>query len=61
MMVRPRQELGDLIRAKAQEAGMSITDFIANSMAETLGRPELAPEETRTNKSQRELPLPRTA
>lgn len=61
LMIRPRQELGDLIRAQAESAGMSISDYVAAAMAQTLERPELAPETSTQNKSQGELPLPRTA
>lgn len=61
IMIRPRQTLGDLIRQHADEAGMSITDFVATAMAEKLGRPELAPEDTSRNRQQGVLPLADTA
>lgn len=57
IMIRPRQSLGELIRAQADEAGMTITDFVSTAMAEKLGHPELAPEDTTRNTAQEVLPL----
>lgn len=61
IMIRPRQSLGELIRAQADDAGMTITDFVATHMADALGRPDLAPEEPTRSKAQEVLPLADTA
>jgi len=61
LMIRPRQELGELIRAQAEAEGMSISDYVAAAMARALERPELAPEDPTDNKRQGELPLSKTA
>lgn len=42
-MIRPRRTLGELIRMQADEAGMTITDFVSTHMADVLGHPDLAP------------------
>lgn len=60
IMIRPRLPLGELIREQAEEAGMTITDFVATHMAESLGRPELAPEVI-VPRNQEVLPLASTA
>lgn len=53
MVTRPDRAVGDEVRRRAAEAGLSISEFIARALAIEVGRPDLAPQPRRD----RELPM----
>jgi len=55
MMIRPASALGERVRDAADEAGMTITDYVSTILAREHGCPELAPNARPTD--QTELPL----
>lgn len=59
MMVRPARPLGDLVRARAEQAGLTISDYVATVLAEVHDLPQYAPQ--RSSRQQEELPLSRSA
>ncbi len=59
IITRPVRPLGDVIRARADEAGLSISDYVATVLANAHGMPEAAP--TRPAVQQEVLPLGKTA
>lgn len=60
LVTRPLRALGDVVRARADDAGMSISEYVATVLATTHGLPELAPTAIHTC-GQTELPLTRSA
>ncbi len=60
IITRPMRPLGDVVRAKADEAGMTISEYVAKILAEVHGMPQYAPV-TSAPSDQRELPLGMTA
>ena len=61
MMIRPARELGDIVRQAAEDADMTITDFVANILACELNRPDLSPTVVKNSTNQKELPLAKSA
>ena len=55
ILTRPSVELGEVVRAAADDSGMSISEYVAKVLAEAHGLPELAPQPHPTN--QGELPI----
>ncbi|MCZ4581575.1 MULTISPECIES: hypothetical protein [Mycobacteriales] len=47
MNMRQRPEIKDLARTGAQEAGVSLADWVAAAIAEKAGKPEMAPASIR--------------
>ena len=43
MVTRPPRAVGDAIRRRADETGLSISEYIAHVLANDVGRPDLAP------------------
>jgi hypothetical protein len=60
LVTRPARAVGDVVRARADEAGLSISEYVAAVLADTHGLPELAPTAIHTS-GQTELPLSRSA
>jgi hypothetical protein len=56
---RPSRVVGDLIRQRADEAGLSISDYVANVLARAHGLPEPVP--VNGSRDQEVLPLGRIA
>ena len=59
-LTRPPRALGDLIRASADDADLSYSEYIAVLLAHAHGRPDLAPASL-PPRLQEELPLQNTA
>ncbi len=57
---RPSRIVADLVRQRAAEAGLSISDYVAKVLAEVHGVPEAGPQ-LPANTSQEVLPLGKTA
>jgi hypothetical protein len=57
---RVARPVGDIIRARADEAGMTITDYVATVLSRAHGMPEFAPAPSATP-AQEVLPLGKTA
>lgn len=57
---RPNRVVADLVRQRADEAGLSISDYVAKVLAEVHGVPEAGPQLPK-DLSQEVLPLGRTA
>ena len=60
LVTRPARVIGDAVRARADEAGLTISEYIATVLANVHALPEYAPK-ARTPSSQEELPLSRSA
>lgn len=60
-LTRPPRALGDVIRARADEADLSYSEYIATLLAHAHGMPELAPAVLPPSQAQEELPLMRSA
>ena len=61
ILIRTPLELGELVRDLAEEAGMSITDYVTAILARELDRPDLSPIIAPGDKNQKELPLAKSA
>jgi hypothetical protein len=59
IVTRPSRVVGDLVRQRADEAGLSISDYVANVLARAHGLPEPVPN--LRDLEQGVLPLGRTA
>lgn len=59
MMIRPHQDVGRAVRARAQEAGYTVSGYVSALLAADVGLPALAPPpDGPPNKTQHEeLPL----
>ena len=57
---RPSRVVADLVRQRADEAGLSISDYVAKVLAEVHGGPEAGPQ-LPANTNQEVLPLGKTA
>jgi len=44
MVTRPARQVGDEVRRRADESGLSISEFIARTLAIEVGLPNLAPQ-----------------
>jgi hypothetical protein len=44
MVTRPARQVGDEVRRRADESGLSISEFIARTLAIEVGLPDLAPQ-----------------
>lgn len=53
MVTRPARAVGDEVRQRADRAGLSISEFIARTLAIEVGLPDLAPQP----RSEQELPM----
>lgn len=60
IITRPARPLGNVVRARADEAGMTISEYVAMVLANAHGMPEWAPPRSATHE-QEVLPLGRTA
>ncbi len=58
IITRPLRPLGDVVRARADEAGLSISDYVATVLANAHGVPQYAPVASPQNE---ELPLQRVS
>jgi hypothetical protein len=56
LVTRPARPLGDVVRARADEAGLTISEYVAVVLAHAHGMPEHAPA-TLGARPQTELPL----
>ena len=54
-MTKPARPVGDALRARAKELGMTYGDYIAGVLARDLGLPEFAPQDPHANDE--ELPI----
>ncbi|MFC3690452.1 hypothetical protein [Aquipuribacter hungaricus] len=59
LVTRPARAVGDVVRARADEQGLTISEYIATVLAEVHNMPQHAPRPAR--EPQEELPLSRTA
>jgi hypothetical protein len=57
---RLARPLGNVVRARADEAGLTINDYVATALAHLHGMPEFAPAPSATTE-QEVLPLGKTA
>lgn len=59
MMIRPHEDIGRVVRARAHEAGYSVSGYVSAVLAREVGLPDLAPEPDHTpaDKQREELPL----
>ena len=59
MMIRPHEEIGRVVRARAAEAGYSVTGYVSALLANEVGLPHLAPapDGPPAEKQREELPL----
>lgn len=53
MVTRPARPVGDEVRRRAEQADLSISEYIARTLAIEVGLPDLAPQPRRDQ----ELPL----
>ncbi len=53
MVTRPDRAVGDAVRRRAEETGLSISEYIARALAIDVGLPDLAP----TVRIDQELPM----
>ena len=60
IVTRPARPLGNVVRARADEAGMTISEYVAMVLARAHGMPEFAPAPSATTE-QGVLPLGKTA
>jgi hypothetical protein len=60
IVTRPARPLGNVVRARADEAGMTISEYVAMVLARAHGMPEFAPAPSATAE-QEVLPLGKTA
>jgi hypothetical protein len=60
IITRPARPLGNVVRARADEAGMTISEYVAMVLARAHGMPEYAPVPS-TSMEQGVLPLNKTA
>jgi hypothetical protein len=60
IVTRPARPLGNVVRARADEAGMTISEYVAMVLARAHGMPEFAPASSATT-AQEVLPLDKTA
>jgi hypothetical protein len=60
IITRPARPLGNVVRARADEAGMTISEYVAMVLANAHGLPEYAPAPSTTH-DQGVLPLSKTA
>jgi hypothetical protein len=60
IVTRPARPLGNVVRARADEAGITISEYVAMVLARAHGMPEFAPVPSATPK-QEVLPLGKTA
>lgn len=60
IITRPVRPLGNVVRARADEAGMTISEYVAMVLANAHGMPEYSPVPS-TSHQQEVLPLGRTA
>jgi hypothetical protein len=60
IVTRPARPLGNVVRARADEAGMTISEYVAMVLARAHGMPEFAPASSATTE-QEVLPLGQTA
>ncbi len=58
LVTRAPRAVGDVVRERADIAGLTISDYVAGVLARTHGLPDLAPE---PDPDQAELPLRQTA
>ena len=58
IITRPLRPLGDVVRTRADEAGLSISDYVASVLATAHGLPQYAPVAPQQNE---ELPLQRVS
>lgn len=56
MVTRPARAVGDEIRRRADEQGLTISDYVSRVLALEVGRPDLAPAIPARRRDQ-ELPL----
>jgi hypothetical protein len=59
IVTRPSRVVGDLVRQRAEEAGLTISDYVAAVLARAHGVPEAAP--LNRDPEQEVLPLGKTA
>ncbi len=59
IITRPARPLGDVVRARADEAGLSISEYVASVLAEVHHLPQYAPQARPPQPE--ELPLSKTA
>lgn len=59
MMIRPHEDIGRVVRARAEEAGYTVTGYVSAVLAREVGLPNLAPEPDGppAEKQREELPL----
>jgi hypothetical protein len=57
MVTRPARAVGDSVRHRAQQSGLSISEYIAAVLAYDAGMPDLAP----VARHDEELPLAKSA
>jgi hypothetical protein len=60
IVTRPARPLGNVVRARADEAGMTISEYVAMVLARAHGMPEFAPAPS-AMPEQEVLPLGKTA
>lgn len=60
IITRPARALGDVVRTKADEAGLTISEYVAAVLAHAHDLPQYAPT-PRPIRTQEELPLSRSA
>jgi hypothetical protein len=60
LVTRPPRELGDAVRARADAAGLTISDYVAGLLATVHDLPQYAPQ-PHAGTAQEELPLSRSA
>ena len=59
MMIRPHEEIGRVVRARAEESGYSVTGYVSALLAREVGMAHLAPtpDGPPTQQQREELPL----
>ncbi len=59
MMIRPHEDIGRVVRARAEEAGYTVTGYVSAVLAREVGLPHLAPapDGPPADKQREELPL----
>lgn len=60
LVTRPARAVGDVVRARADEQGLTISEYIAAVLAEVHDLPQHAPRRD-IHRTQEELPLSRSA
>ena len=57
LVSRPARAVGDAVRSRADQVGLSISEYVALVLAEHCGMPELAPTPNPKRSRDEELPL----